>query len=686
MRNRVIYSLFIILSLLVTPFTQAQTDVNYFEFYPVSSMQLGKGFVKDDFTKTFKDALTIDSYDTATNNAINSYLGMSVIYDAQTLKDKFHLDSKIEARYLTFKGSASFNMDFNSAFQSNSLTILLEATSEFGQIRLNNPRLDPSAATLLRQGSTGYAQFKTDYGTHFVNAIRRGISVYAVITISNISRDLQNKIGFQTKGEASFGVGSGSFKLDISKEMVKASQQKRIDVKVLAKGGQGIGALDGIIKSLTFDTDNIDKIMNEIGNYVSNLNYKASAPIGYFTSPYSQYGLDHRDIWTDERERIVHEITQEYNRLYLINENIDKYTDKSNYKYLLIDLTKIKEIEEYSIIIKTRLSELVKLHRTSLTEEDLTKIHIPPKLEIPLERLIPKLPNFDIIHNPRVNENFPIFKKLPLDFYVFSDANFPDQLNLIENIELLADDKVALDFRSILKSDKTISFLPIELISTVYCAKVNPTELEKELKKFEEGIYKSITTDWGNKEVFYKVKLTDVFGRTFINNFYTGTYYKRSDGTNWVNYFPRNNTQFIYLPYQSNRLMIDMPSYSLPSKIDTFYLFSQPIIKNSTNPIDLEKYYNIKLSKGLAVLAGFSTEQPLGLTKYPLTTLKVQNTINIPIPLSFPFDAIKYYWSVSPQKLQYNETTQQVSNYEGTIEVILEDFIGASKVISIPIK
>lgn len=690
MKNKVAFLLFI-LSFIVTTITQAQTDVNYFEFYPASAMQLGKGFVKDDFTKTFKDALKVDGYDTETNNAISSYLGMSVIYDAQTLKDKFHLDSKVEARYLTFKGSASFNMDFSSTFQSNSLTILLEANSEFGKLYLKNPQLDPKAAALLQQGSTGYAQFKTDYGTHFVNAIRRGISVYAVITISNISRDLQNKIGFQTSGEASFGVGGGSFKLDISKEMVNASQQKRIDVKVLAKGGQGIGALDGIIKSLTFETDNIDKIMNEIGKYVANLDYKASAPIGYFTSPYTQYGLDHRDIWTDERERIIQGITKEYNRLYIINQNIDKYADKSNYKYLLIDSAKIKEIANYSVLIKERLGNLAKLHKKSLTEEDLTQIIIPAKLEIPLDRLIPKLPDFDIIHDwvgelmSDNNSDDHDIHTLPLDFYVFSTENITSQLKLIENIELLEDDKVALDFKKILRDDKVISFLPVELKNGIYCARVNSIELDKEFKKCEESVYKSITSDWGSKDVFYRVRITDVFGRTFVRNYSVGTFRKSSTGHTSVSYSGKDNNQFSLMPYQNNRLLIDMPVYTMPSNTDTLYLFSQPVLSGVSTGIDLSKYYSIKFDENFR-FAGFSCLQPLGLTKFPLTHLKTYNIISVPIPISFPFNAIRYYWSVSPQKIQFNEVTQKVSNYQGTIEVPLEKIIGSKKEVSIPIK
>lgn len=369
---------------------RGQSGQYSYAYHPEYSFRLGYGLSKDDFTKSFPIPAIKFKHDTSSNSAVSFSVTASIVYDEKSMREKFGIDTKIEARGLGWKGGASMNQMNDQFFKMNSLNVIISAKTEFGKVSLSDIELTGQAAALLADKE----QFLERYGSEYIYEVRRGAFVYLVINISNVSQETQNKLGFGLSGSVDFGVGGGGASVSVNQELFEASKSGRINVEVFGVGGAGAAGFGDLINKLTPDGDNLKFIKEEVGRYVKTLSHKAAVPIGYKSATYSQLGIQYKDPWTMEREAIIEKVATEYKRLSRISENLESLNNPDQiYKALLIDSAQEAYITQTNIKIKERVVALAKLHKAILTHPD-SLFNEPQILTIDFKELLPKFPRF----------------------------------------------------------------------------------------------------------------------------------------------------------------------------------------------------------------------------------------------------------------------------------------------------
>lgn len=532
----------------------AQNDYLY---NPMESFYLGRGFSKQDYSKSFYLEAIKYKVDTQTNNATNYFLNSEIIFDEKTLRDKLHFDTKIQSKSLKYKASAKFNLDIEKNFNFNSLNILFEASSEFGKLYISEISLKQEAALLLNDPSDpSRKKFTEKYGTGFMSEQRRGVYIYAMISISNISSDLRNQISFSASGSLKTSAVNASAKININKEIYEANKTNRISIKVWGSGGEGISLLANVFQNLSSNTNNIDSIKSALATYIRTLDYTKSVPIGFKGASYDLFGIEYKDLWTEENEERIATLFDQYHKFESINKSIKELLNSENeYKKMLLSDSQISELKKQQKKVTKYMSVLAELHKKTVANPD-NRDEIPEMEEPDLSSLIPIFPVFrpafwlspssetqfstqynlysipqtnllDIkvtgsqeITQPYLNystylgsESF----RLP-GLVIYNNFNDKNYFKLIDDIKILNNGQEFISFKQSLNNDQKLN-----LKSTDYIVSTHLSSLDKEknffmiINKLYED-YAKQNQDYNNGStntlnIDYKVVIQDVFQR-----------------------------------------------------------------------------------------------------------------------------------------------------------------------------
>lgn len=528
---------FLLALLSIAPFWGFAQNQNVFYYHPNSVFQLGADFSKDDYSQLFaRQALSykLDTVSKApTSFSVNSY----VFYDANSLVSKLHLDSKVEARALVFKGTTEFNLDVNSAFESNSITIGFIANQEYGEIRLKDPELKPEAQSLIN--AANYKAFRTQFGTHFVSQVSRGIYVYVLMTIENTTRSYQNKYGIKLAGSMDLGAVSASFGLDLNKEISDAATNGRIKLQVFGIGGGGLPGLKDVVGETLKQHPNMDAISNAIKNFVGAFNSNDAVPVAFNTSSFDQFGLIYDDIWDNDREELTESVAMEYKKLDQYGRIVDNLLDRNLNKFYLLDSVQRNLLDSIQPVIKARKQVLVDSHLKLLKGDSISTIQIGSPIDFDFARIIPSFPTFKIFCDCRIpgtngkpdqlmihGTGIPLFlypdkpNSNPAHFAIISDLNIPENLRIIKNVQLFADDSLLVDYSRDVANDGTGFHLECNDIRDAlysydmsYAVPLRATSFDELIGRFESSKRMAfLATNNQEKKILYTIKISDIFG------------------------------------------------------------------------------------------------------------------------------------------------------------------------------
>lgn len=99
--------------------------------------------------------------------------------------------------------------------------------------------------------------------------------------------------------------------LDINRALSRANEDNSLIIEIHSNGPtNGINSLSNIIRP----TDNpIENIQNEISNYLKKFNHGSSKTIGYYYTPFSQFGIPKSKVnWTNLREKNLIDVKSQY--------------------------------------------------------------------------------------------------------------------------------------------------------------------------------------------------------------------------------------------------------------------------------------------------------------------------------------------------------------------------------------
>lgn len=301
-----------VLSLISCDLALAGGPPTYYSYYPGSVMSLGRGFDPQrlDAAKMQCLSFIVDEIDSGVALSTQSRLFMA--RTKEELRFQLGLDSQADARYLIFKASASYNIDFNRAITSDSATFVFYYSTEFGRQAIKDWKLTDYAQGLLTDRR--FEQFRQDCGSQIVAMTRRASTVAAVVTVHNIDTSTKAQLSGQIGGgvdleEIGFNVkGKLSTALDI------ASREGNIDIQVVSTGGAGFGSLSDSVKAISNQEtgDALTAISNALNSYIKTFSVSNAAPIGYHVRPFPNFSEVYGDLWSEEKVSKLLQIVDEY--------------------------------------------------------------------------------------------------------------------------------------------------------------------------------------------------------------------------------------------------------------------------------------------------------------------------------------------------------------------------------------
>lgn len=528
---------------------------NDYQYNPLGSFRLGYGFNKNDYTESYPISPFSFEEQTPNQSATSFLLNTELIYDEKTLRDHFHFDLKVSSKSLKYSASAKFNIDTDKNFSYSSLNILLEATTEFGKTILNNVKLTAEAERILNDpNDIGHKKFMAKYGTNFVSEQRNGVSVFTLITITNVSNEFRQEYGIKASGSLKLGIAKTTMSANLNKEIYQASKSNRIQYKVWGAGGEGIVKLADVFKNLSNDSDCLEAIRNTITDYIKTLDFSKSSPIGFKTASYNVIGLEAKDPWTEENEDRIVEIYNEYHREKAINNKISDLLSPENiYFQELLPIDKQKDLKNLQILTKQRISLLADLHKTTMKDPG-NRDSIPQRLNINLDSILPRFPEFsaayvtiskpyngydnqldsDQLTSIKISANrhsdltwSPFMSNLQgsIDeklkgLVIYNDFNNKDYFKFITDIKIYKNGTLFLSFKNKINNDKELKLVSNDFRNSVYIVNFDKynnfstitstftDDYQKMVNEFNNGSQKRIDVD-------YVLVIQDVFQHEF---------------------------------------------------------------------------------------------------------------------------------------------------------------------------
>ena len=311
---------------------------NYYSYHPMSILGLGFGFDPADLSAAKIRCVTFTE-DAGTKGALGTTFSEVLVRDSTQLKSALSLDLSIDASCLLFKGSGSFSYDYSSLFETDSLTAVLSASSQFGSRTMKEPALDAAAEALIASGKMD--EFADRYGKAVVVQEDRGASVSIIITIANISSETMQKINTSMSASGGFGPFSASAKTAFQSETQQASKEGRINIQVLSTGGEGFGALSDVVASVLIQDNSFEKVQAALGIYLKSFTMENSAPIGFHTQSMSAFGWkpkpeDADPVIEQKQRKLLYLVDQYRNSLSTYNQ-INAILDGTDPRSKLMD-------------------------------------------------------------------------------------------------------------------------------------------------------------------------------------------------------------------------------------------------------------------------------------------------------------------------------------------------------------
>lgn len=267
------------------------TELYYYDFHPLSTLALGKTFDPNHLGDAKLMPITFDERREdikPDNSALFTSFDIYLVSNTDELKWAFNYDSKVSARFFKAKASSSISFLNNFEFKSNSIYLVINAKSEFSRTSIENIKFTNLAEKYVKRPK----RFEEIFGSRIVTMVRKGIAVWILISIDNVSYSLLNKIRYTSSVSGKFGPIKGSAELDIKNELNYRKDKKNINIQIFTNGGKSVGTYKEIIDDLTADESDFRKIKTTIANTIlKDVSINDAAPIGYHTTSIKSIGI-----------------------------------------------------------------------------------------------------------------------------------------------------------------------------------------------------------------------------------------------------------------------------------------------------------------------------------------------------------------------------------------------------------
>ena len=341
MKKHLIYWL-ILISNSAIPQSASVFDANYFNLGNTSPLiEVGKGINITDVYKPTKycfmplKTTKLKSSGAGTKTSINIYYTKNE-NQYSTLRN-FGSSGSVGCLSLFSVGGSEFSSYFTKASQ-NVERIVFVAKVDFGLFSLSdNPVLRPEPKALLTKSK--YAEFIDQYGTHYINAVRKESSIWITLTKKSTTNQRKTGSGESYKTEFSSPTqGSVNFEVTDNSEVDKSINSEEYTISIEIKGPpMDKTGLEGGIKEILSNKEQEDKteaIRAILNSALSGLsNPEQAMTTQYYYSPFSLYGLNVIK-WNDKKQSKLVSINKSVIKVYHSKSIVDNLTAPDGINYI----------------------------------------------------------------------------------------------------------------------------------------------------------------------------------------------------------------------------------------------------------------------------------------------------------------------------------------------------------------
>jgi len=264
-------------------FCQAQG--NLIGYYPNTPLHLGAGFligIPSEPKLPFLKPYATDSQ----NWAGQTNILFTIVTNNSSLRSALNISSYLSVSDIGYSVDATFGLDENSFYGSNSVTLALNATTDFGSVYITNPVPDDTAQKYIN--SQNWSAFINAYGDNFVNQYERGVSVSLFLTISNLSSNQKSILNGSFSGSV---VGLGSAGASFNSAIRSASNSGNLSIQIKSNGA-GFAGLSDLIKAASANVDAVDSIKNAFSDYMKRFTIADAQATGFNYEPMNNFKVN----------------------------------------------------------------------------------------------------------------------------------------------------------------------------------------------------------------------------------------------------------------------------------------------------------------------------------------------------------------------------------------------------------
>ncbi|MHA6879431.1 hypothetical protein [Ralstonia pseudosolanacearum] len=354
------------LALATSQVAWATDTPTFYAYHPMSTMYLGAGFSPPDLTSAKIPCVAGDVTSVDGDGAGSGEITTTVVSSASQARDAVHVDAKVDASYLVYKGSASFNFDQTMTFDENSVSVVMYAANTFSRRIIKSPVLTPAAKATLNTGDI--KQFVQQCGSQLVSMEQRGVMISVILTIRNMSESSRQVINSSVSASGGYGPLSGSASAAFKNELSKASQESRLQANVVYVGGSGTAAMEQMVKATLSGTPTMDGISAGIANYVKTMTAANAAPLGYFVTDMPGLSVIANAPWSDLKQSKLESIVAAYRKFKNASDQIDAIASGADARSGLLSKSKMDSLVGWKPKLNVYLADLAAAHVRCLND------------------------------------------------------------------------------------------------------------------------------------------------------------------------------------------------------------------------------------------------------------------------------------------------------------------------------
>jgi len=338
--------------LLITVFICSAQASDY-TYHPSSPMYLSGGFNPYKPTEAYLECIDHDgikSLDTPSNQ--NLTITIDTVKSRHDLYSKTDMSASVSGSYGPFSGSASINKLDEITFNENDFNWIIVLKSDMGKYGLKNPRLNNSLSNLPSM------QLFSRCGSEIVTQERRGVMLYAFISVHNLSQserhEMESTIGGGFNNTAFSAAASAKYRSILQFSYAVGT----VSIRIQAQGGEGLSKLADIIGGGENNFANYGRLPDIVNDYVKSFNPSNAVPLQYFTTSLNAFKTGLPARFGDFQSALVGQLYEKYLDSLKTIQKVDSLLSPNNTNDINITDNDRKSLETVREVYQGNLEKL----------------------------------------------------------------------------------------------------------------------------------------------------------------------------------------------------------------------------------------------------------------------------------------------------------------------------------------